>query len=139
MHLGYAGQSNLPNNLNKLFGSLAMTTSEKQQIAQIMFFSQGFRFAEKLASNIVPDFKFWDEIQKIKEGMVQKTSEESADKISIAKNLPEQEIFMQSVCKTMFPELVRTRLKKYILKVCAEEYLVYEEGYDKQGAIAKKW
>lgn len=61
MHIKYAEQSNLPNNLNKLFRSLAMTTFEKQQIAQVMFFSQGFRFAEKLASNIVPVFKFWDE------------------------------------------------------------------------------
>lgn len=46
---------------------------------------------------------------KIEEGMVQKTSEENADKISTAENLPKQEIFMQSVCKTMFPELVPTR------------------------------
>lgn len=57
MNPGYAGRSNLPDNLKKLFRSLAMTTPDRQLIAQVMLYSQGFRTAEKLATKIVPFFK----------------------------------------------------------------------------------
>ena len=57
MNPGYAGRSNLPDNLKKLFRNLAMTKPDGQLIAQVMLYSQGFRTAEKLASKIVPFFK----------------------------------------------------------------------------------
>ncbi|XP_054005626.1 dynein heavy chain, cytoplasmic isoform X1 [Hylaeus anthracinus] len=190
MNPGYAGRSNLPDNLKKLFRSLAMTTPDRQLIAEVMLFSQGFRSAEKLACKIVPFFKLCDEqlsnqshydfglralksvlisagnvkrdrIQKIKEGMHGR-GETNIDEASIAENLPEQEILIQSVCETMVPKLVAedipllfsllndvfpnvnyTRaemkgLKDQIRKVCMEEYLVCGEGDEQGGAWQEK-
>nr|CAD7194334.1 unnamed protein product [Timema douglasi] len=134
MNPGYAGRSNLPDNLKKLFRSLAMTKPDRQLIAEVMLFSQGFRSAEKLACKIVPFFKLCDEqlsnqshydfglralksvlvsagnvkrdrIMKIKENMKLR-GETNIDEASIAENLPEQEILIQSVCETMVPKLV---------------------------------
>ncbi|GLV39725.1 Dynein heavy chain 64C [Carabus blaptoides fortunei] len=190
MNPGYAGRSNLPDNLKKLFRSLAMTTPDRQLIAEVMLFSQGFRSAEKLACKIVPFFKLCDEqlsnqshydfglralksvlvsagnvkrdrIMRIKETMKQR-GETNIDEASIAENLPEQEILIQSVCETMVPKLVAedipllfsllndvfpnvqyTRaemagLKDEIRKVCTEEYLVCGEGDEQGGAWMEK-
>ncbi|KAF8602688.1 dynein heavy chain [Ceratobasidium sp. AG-I] len=52
----YAGRSQLPPNLTKLFRPMAMTRPDRELIAQVMLFSQGFRTAETLASKIVPFF-----------------------------------------------------------------------------------
>lgn len=162
-----------------------MTTPDRQLIAEVMLFSQGFRTAEKLACKIVPFFKLCDEqlsnqshydfglralksvlvsagnvkrdrIMRIKENKRQQ-GETNIDEASIAENLPEQEILIQSVCETMVPKLVAedipllfsllsdvfpnityTRaemkgLKEEIRKVCAEQYLVCGEG-EEQGA-----
>ncbi|XP_017775192.1 PREDICTED: dynein heavy chain, cytoplasmic isoform X3 [Nicrophorus vespilloides] len=190
MNPGYAGRSNLPDNLKKLFRSLAMTTPDRQLIAEVMLFSQGFRTAEKLACKIVPFFKLCDEqlsnqshydfglralksvlvsagnvkrdrIMKIKENMKQR-GETNIDEASIAENLPEQEILIQSVCETMVPKLVAedipllfrlltdvfpnvkyTRaemkgLKDEIRKVCQEEYLVCGVGEEQGGSWMEK-
>lgn len=66
MNPGYAGRSNLPDNLKKLFRSLAMTKPDRQLIAQVMLYSQGFRTAETLAKKIVPFFKYVSRFRPIK-------------------------------------------------------------------------
>lgn len=53
MNPGYAGRSNLPDNLKQLFRGIAMIKPNTELISQVMLYSQGFRKAEDLASKVV--------------------------------------------------------------------------------------
>ena len=119
MNPNYAGRSNLPDNLKKLFRSLAMTRPDATLIAEVMLFSQGFNTAEKLSRKIVPLFRLCAEqlspqshydfgLRALKSVLV---SAGNVKRIRLLKQdeqdqSSEQEIMVQSVSETMVPKLV---------------------------------
>lgn len=123
----YAGRSQLPPNLTKLFRPMAMTRPDRELIAQVMLFSQGFRTAESLASKIVPFFNLCDEqlspqphydfgLRALKAvlasaGILKRerllaSASEGADASGLSDAVSEQVILIQSVTETIVPKLV---------------------------------
>src|ERR1700722_1479540 len=122
MNPGYAGRSNLPDNLKMLFRSLAMTVPDKVLIAQVMLYSQGFREAELLASKIVPLFTLCSEqlsqqshydfgLRALKNVLVM-AGNLKRDRIKLGQNQDqpksetEQEIVIQAIMDSFVPRLV---------------------------------
>lgn len=118
MNPGYAGRSNLPDNLKMLFRSLAMTVPDKVLIAQVMLYSQGFRLAELLASKIVPLFTLCSEqlsqqshydfgLRALKNVLVMAGNlKRDRIKSNETKEESEQEIVIQAIMDSFVPRLV---------------------------------
>lgn len=123
----YAGRSQLPPNLTKLFRPMAMTRPDRELIAQVMLFSQGFRTAESLASKIVPFFNLCDEQLSpqphydfglralkavlasagiLKRERLQSFINADTDVPVLSDAISEQIILIQSVTETIVPKLV---------------------------------
>ncbi|KAL3113939.1 hypothetical protein niasHT_017889 [Heterodera trifolii] len=113
MNPGHSGRSNLPDNLKQLFRSFAMTSPDRELIAEVMLFSQGFQSAEILAKKIALFFTLCKEqlsnqchydfglralkyvlvlAGNIKRDAIQRSSE--------------QQMLIQSMCETLKPKLV---------------------------------
>lgn len=123
MNPGYAGRSNLPDNLKKLFRSMSMTRPDQELIAQVLLFSKGFRAAETLASKIVPFFNLCKEqlspqphydfgLRALKAvlasaGIIKRDRHLTADiAANDQDNALEQQVMIQSVTETVVPKLV---------------------------------
>src|SRR5277367_388350 len=104
---------------------MAMTRPDRELIAQVMLFSQGFRTAESLASKIVPFFNLCSEqlspqphydfgLRALKAVLAsagilkrERLADRSSEELNISSDsIAEQVILMQSVTETIVPKLV---------------------------------
>lgn len=104
-----------------------MTRPDRELIAQVMLFSQGFRTAESLASKIVPFFNLCDEQLSpqphydfglralkavlasagiLKRERLQLARSEEGSTEGLSDSVSEQVILIQSVTETIVPKLV---------------------------------
>lgn len=104
-----------------------MTRPDRELIAQVMLFSQGFRTAESLASKIVPFFNLCDEQLSpqphydfglralkavlasagiLKRERLQNARLNAEDAVKLSNTNSEQVILIQSVTETVVPKLV---------------------------------
>ncbi|KAI1076782.1 cytoplasmic dynein heavy chain, partial [Whalleya microplaca] len=123
MNPGYAGRSNLPDNLKKLFRSVAMSKPDKELIAEVMLYSQGFNQAKQLSKHTVP---FFDQCAAklskqahydfglralksvlVSSGGLKRARITSNDGDIGAEEVVEPEIIVQSIRETIAPKLIR--------------------------------
>ena len=126
MNPGYAGRSQLPDNLKQLFRQMAMVKPDKDMIAQVTLYSQGYKTAERLSSKMVSLFELCFNqlssqshydfgLRALKSVLVNagnlKRREDAERKITHKnEDMPieqwEQNILLKSVCDTLIPKLV---------------------------------
>nr|CAG4709143.1 unnamed protein product [Naegleria fowleri] len=114
MNPGYAGRSNLPDNLKQLFRSVAMVKPDKELIAQVILYSQGFKDAESLARKTVLFFDLCrDELSQqshydfglraLKSVLINAGYLKRND---LSNHSSESKILIQSIQNTIIPKLV---------------------------------
>ncbi|KAJ5558498.1 hypothetical protein N7461_002470 [Penicillium sp. DV-2018c] len=130
MNPGYAGRSNLPDNLKKLFRSVAMSKPDKELIAEVMLFSQGFKQAKPLSKQTVPFFDHCaSQLTKqahydfglralksvlVSSGGLKRARLASSDGELGPDELIEPQIIVQSLRETIAPKLVREDVDKML-------------------------
>eukprot|EP00762_Andalucia_godoyi_P003304 ANDGO_06532.mRNA.1 Dynein heavy chain len=120
MNPGYAGRRNLPDNLKQLFRSFAMIQPDKELIAQVMLYAQGFQSAEKLSQKIVPFFTLcFDQLSKqshydfglralksvlVTAGNIKR--EVLKSRADLHSSSEEFELIVTAICDSLIPKLV---------------------------------
>ena len=123
MNPGYAGRSNLPDNLKKLFRSIAMSKPDKELIAEVMLFSQGFTSAKKLSKQVVPFFgkciltlsnqAHYDfGLRALKSVLVNAGGLKRTSPKQKVDHISEAQIILQSLRETVAPKLLRHDAEK---------------------------
>ena len=120
MNPGYAGRSELPDNLKQLFRAVAMAVPDLRLITQVMLFSQGIVTAEALAGKTVLMFQLCQEqlstqshydfgLRALKSvlagaGELKRKAISSTGSKTMA--ALEMEVLMRSLCNSIVPKLV---------------------------------
>ncbi|KAJ5148038.1 hypothetical protein N7526_001390 [Penicillium atrosanguineum] len=137
MNPGYAGRSNLPDNLKKLFRSVAMSKPDKELIAEVMLFSQGFKQAKSLSKQTVPFFDHCaSQLSKqahydfglralksvlVSSGGLKRARIANADGEIGPDEVVEPQIIVQSLRETIAPKLVREDVER-MLHIQVEDF-----------------
>ncbi|KAK2746366.1 hypothetical protein FQN57_003248 [Myotisia sp. PD_48] len=137
MNPGYAGRSNLPDNLKKLFRSVAMSKPDKELIAEVMLFSQGFKQAKSLSRQTVPFFDHCaDRLTKqphydfglralksvlVSSGGLKRIRLANSDGDVGPDDIVEPQIIVQSVRETIAPKLIREDVET-MLQIQADDF-----------------
>ncbi|KAJ9657280.1 dynein heavy chain [Neophaeococcomyces mojaviensis] len=130
MNPGYAGRSNLPDNLKKLFRSVAMSKPDKELIAEVMLFSQGFKQAKEISKQVVPFFDH--SAQKLSKqphydfglralksvlvssGSLKRTRLQLEGNAGADESMLEPQILVQSIRETVSPKLIKDDVARLI-------------------------
>ncbi len=130
MNPGYAGRSNLPDNLKKLFRSVAMSKPDKELIAEVMLFSQGFSQAKEVSKQVVPFFDHCElTLSKqphydfglralksvlISSGSLKRHFFQAKAKGEDMPDVGEPQIIVQSIRETVSPKLIKSDVERLI-------------------------
>lgn len=128
MNPGYAGRSELPDNLKHLLREIAMVVPDRQRIAEVTLFAQGFQFGETISRQIVtlfelcqsqmtsqPHYDFGLRSMKsvLRSAGKLKKSAMSENRQALAEDpqrllVVEQQLIIKSISSTLLPKLVST-------------------------------
>ena len=130
MNPGYAGRSNLPDNLKKLFRSVAMSKPDKELIAEVMLFSQGFKQAKEVSQQVVPFFDHCAETLSkqphydfglralksvlVSSGGLKRQHVQALEKGEDVSDVGEPEIIVQSIRETVSPKLIKSDVERLV-------------------------